>query len=192
MKEVYGRQLEGYSFADLHMHTTGSMDVRGRGLLPHEAVIFAEKSGFAAIAITDHDNLSSASEAVEFSIKEGLLVQVIPGIEITTSEGHLLGLFLNSPIEKGSSMEDSIIQIHRQKGLAIGPHPFFSVLKSLSLNTISRILASTDPEVYLDGFELFNRGVRDVNARKPSFPATNLPAQKFYAENDKSLGCSNR
>ncbi len=192
MHEVYNRSLEGYSFADLHMHTTGSLDVRRRtnGMAPREAVLSAADAGLTALAITDHDFLPSSYEAWDFSQKEGLKVDVIPGMELTTTDGHLIVLGLTSPIEKGLSMEESIKQTHRQKGLVIAPHPFFRILKSPKRRILSKIIRSKDPEIYFDGFETYNTGVEDVSQRKRSIRNTNDFTQRLYANHEVQLGAA--
>lgn len=187
VKEIYGRPLEGYSFADLHMHTQGSLDVK-KGMAPQETVLLAEKSNLQAIAITDHNEFKSAEEAMNFAVKEGLKVQVIPGMEITTSDGHLIGLYLNKPVPKGMSMEDSIISIHNQKGLVIVPHPFFRTIDSVKLTILLRIMQNSNPDVYFDGFEIYNAGVEDITRRR-SKHNTNVDAQEFFkANNNQKLG----
>jgi hypothetical protein len=49
---------------------------------------------------------------------------VIVGEEITTSDGELVGLFLEQKVPPGLSVEKSIALIHEQGGLAYVPHPF--------------------------------------------------------------------
>ena len=190
MKEVNGRDITGMSFADLHMHTTGSLDVRRRanGLSPHEAVLSAEKAGLSALAITDHDNIESSLEALFFAQKENLRVEIIPGVEITTKDGHLIGLYLNDPTERGTGMVDAIRQIHKQGGLAIVPHPFFRILRSAKRRIISDIIRSNDPEIYFDGFEIHNTGVEDSASRKKGIRDTNNFAQRLYANHAVQLG----
>jgi 3',5'-nucleoside bisphosphate phosphatase len=74
------------SFADLHLHTRYS----DGSWKPAELVKEAQRLGFAAIAITDHDTLDGIPEALD-----GADIEVIPGVEITcrvdTQEVHLLG-----------------------------------------------------------------------------------------------------
>lgn len=78
---------------DLHTHTTASDGL----LTPAELVLLAEKKGLKALAITDHDTVSGLEEAMEEA--KGLKVEIIPGIEIsTTYRGqniHLLGYFID-------------------------------------------------------------------------------------------------
>jgi predicted metal-dependent phosphoesterase TrpH len=74
------------SFADLHLHTRYS----DGSWIPKELVREAQRLGFAAIAITDHDTLDAIPEALD-----GAGIEVIPGVEITcrvdTLEVHMLG-----------------------------------------------------------------------------------------------------
>ena len=74
------------SFADLHLHTRYS----DGNWAPAELVCEAQRLGFAAIAITDHDTLDAIPEALD-----GAGIEVLPGVEITcrvdTNEVHLLG-----------------------------------------------------------------------------------------------------
>ncbi len=67
--------------ADLHIHTTES-DGRWH---PHEIGREAEARGISIIAITDHDTTAAIAPAMG-SAPQG--VEVIPGIEISTSVGH--------------------------------------------------------------------------------------------------------
>src|SRR5207245_10573804 len=45
------------------------------------------------IAVTDHDELSAAHEAREWAARNAYRVQVVPGVEVSTRDGHLLALF---------------------------------------------------------------------------------------------------
>lgn len=78
---------------DLHSHTTAS---DGR-TTPTESVHLAAKKGLHALAITDHDSVSGIAEALEAA--QGLGVEIVPGIEVSTGiEGqdiHVLGYYLD-------------------------------------------------------------------------------------------------
>ncbi len=179
MRELYGRSLDGFKLADLHMHTRGSLDVSRRGgLEPHEAVLQAQTFGLSSIAITDHDNISSSLEAQRYSQVNNLAIEVVSGSELTTRDGHLIGIFLHEDIpvelstEKGLdgkipriSMKNAIRKIHQQGGLAIIPHPFYKRLDSARKNTLTAIYQSKDPQVYIDGYEVHNQGVIDASSR---------------------------
>jgi len=71
---------------DLHVHSScsdGRDDVR---TILHAAV----RCGLAGISITDHDTLKGSLSAMQIIREEGLDLILIPGAEVTTSEGHLL------------------------------------------------------------------------------------------------------
>jgi hypothetical protein len=48
----------------------------------------------------------------------------IPGEEITTDSGDLIGLYINEPIPKKTPFLDALDAIHEQAGLAYLPHMF--------------------------------------------------------------------
>ena len=74
---------------DLHVHTTASSD--GRSTLEQQ-ISAARKAGLHAIAVTDHNCCTPVpQEADEFLL--------IPGCEISAQCGHILGLFLERPID---------------------------------------------------------------------------------------------
>ncbi len=195
MHEINGADITGYKFADLHMHTTGSLDVRRRttGLTPQEAVLSGVEAGLSALAITDHDNLLSSYEAWNFAEKEGLPIELIPGVEITTRDGHLIGLYLTSSIPSGLSIAESVRSIHTQSGLAILPHPghkhaLTGRKSSLFFEELEQLQAEGDPDVYFDGVELYSTGVVDASRRHKSYVDTNQRTQELYCGNSYRLG----
>jgi predicted metal-dependent phosphoesterase TrpH len=106
---------------DPHVHTTFS-DGRHR---PFEVVTTAcQIPGLDTIAITDHDCIAGAIEALRYIDACGSHLQVIVGEEVSSREGHILGLFLHELVRPGRSALDTILAIHEQGGLAIAAHPF--------------------------------------------------------------------
>ncbi|MBJ7473434.1 MAG: glycosyltransferase, partial [Solirubrobacteraceae bacterium] len=75
---------------DLHMHTDHSHDCA----TPVEVLLAtARERGLGAIAVTDHNEISGALEAVELAEKYG--VKVIVGEEVkTANQGEVIGLFI--------------------------------------------------------------------------------------------------
>jgi predicted metal-dependent phosphoesterase TrpH len=63
---------------------------------------------------------------------------VIPGVEITTADGHLLALNITQEIPTGLSVEETVETILSQSGIAIAPHllRLFSGIKKEKLNNI--------------------------------------------------------
>ena len=113
---------------DLHVHTVYSSDAF---TTLKELVNYSKQRGLHGVAITDHDTIDGLQE---FSRIAGLLV--IPGVEITTSQGHVLALNINTPFESGLSFAETIDHIHDAGGLAAAAHPtaFFKGISEEQLN----------------------------------------------------------
>ena len=79
---------------DLHVHTPASRDVTRQqygATLPAEIVAAAVAAGLDAIAVTDHNTADWCEAMAEAAAGSRLIV--LPGVEITTTEGHLLALW---------------------------------------------------------------------------------------------------
>ncbi len=131
--------------ADLHMHTSWSHDcsMEVGDLLDH-----AEAEGLGAIAVTDHNVLGGALEAVEAARGRDLIV--IPGEEVKTdNQGEVIGLFLEEEIPRGLTFAETIAAIREQGGLVYLPHPFDRMHAIADPHTIHRHLGEVDVfEVY--------------------------------------------
>ncbi len=110
-------------FADFHIHTRFSRD----SLLAEERLIrIALERGLTHVAITNHNNVEGAL-AVRAKVRELALderLTVILGEEVSTSDGEVVGLFLQRTIPRGLSADETADAIHAQGGLVSIPHPF--------------------------------------------------------------------
>ena len=130
---------------DLHMHTEHSHDCA----VPVDALLdYAEAQGLGAIAITDHNVFGGALEAVERARRRQLVV--IPGEEVKTESGEVIGLFLEREIPRGMSMGETIAAIREQNGVVYLPHPFDRLHTIATAGTLHRHLAE------IDVFEVYN------------------------------------
>jgi len=102
---------------DLHVHTNHSKD--GESSV-EEILLQAEAEGLDAIAITDHDCVDGAKEA----LLRPSTVLVIPGIEVSTKQGHLLVLGVTEVIPAGLDVVTTVDIARRMGALAILPHPY--------------------------------------------------------------------
>ncbi len=138
--------------ADMHMHSTYSDGCGTIGeILEHVQL----RTNLDVIAITDHDCIEGALRARDLCARKPYRFDLIVGEEITTREGHLLGLFIEKRIQPGLSMEKSIDLIHEQGGLAIIAHPLHRFFRhSCQRRVMDRIHASKD--VWFDGIETWN------------------------------------
>ena len=80
--------------ADLHIHSYGtyaSYDVNDVGMTPENIIDEAIKEKISIISITDHNEIGNIQVALEYASDKNILV--IPGVELSTSQGHLLVFF---------------------------------------------------------------------------------------------------
>ena len=118
-------------FADIHIHTIYSHDATTtvRGVLKQ-----ASSVGLNVIAITDHDDIRGALDARELASQYNL--EVIPGVEVTTKDGHLLALFVDKIPPKGLPLADTLKIIDKLGGIAVAPHPFNQLPASLNMDNM--------------------------------------------------------
>lgn len=118
---------------DLHTHPLAdgryvdAADAEERIALHLEAAL---EAGLACIGITDHDELRSGLIAEEYAARHGLPLLVIPGMEVTTDDGHLVALGVRNPIPAWLSIAETIPLVHAQCGTVILPHPFSPQLRA--------------------------------------------------------------
>jgi predicted metal-dependent phosphoesterase TrpH len=138
---------------DLHTHSFFS----GDGISsPEDLIAAARAKGLNGIAITDHNTC----DAVNYLLQKGLMrldglpvndFLVLPGVEVTTADGHLLCIGAELPYLKGKPAREVCDMIHERGGLAIPPHPYdlfragirFSTLETLPIDALEVFNAAT-------------------------------------------------
>jgi len=104
---------------DFHIHTSYSYD----GLSSPQAIVeTALARNINCICITDHNETKGAVEALHFAFDKPILI--IPGIEVKSKEGDILGLNVKEKIENNLSAKETIKIIEKLDGIAIFAHPF--------------------------------------------------------------------
>jgi predicted metal-dependent phosphoesterase TrpH len=102
---------------DLHVHSIYSDDAIGT---PKEIMKSVKNKGLQGFALTDHNTIDGAVKAArELSTNDFL---VIPGIEISTKHGHLIGLNLKTLIPRGRCVKETVELIYEAGGTPIVPH----------------------------------------------------------------------
>lgn len=136
--------------ADLHIHTS-----LGDGLASVEQIFeFVEHhTDLDIIAITDHDDIRGAMQALELAERKNYRFKVIPGNEITTRHGHLLALFVTREFPMLRSLETSMAAVYEAGGLAIAPHPLSWLTTSIREKQLLAVHAGKYP---FHGIETFN------------------------------------
>jgi PHP domain len=164
------------ALADPHCHTTASDGM----VTPAELVDAAVKAHLDLIAVTDHDTMASVKEVQQRGEAAGLAV--VAGQEITTkwpTQTHLMGWFLERPVKRGMSLEDSVAAIHDQGGLVIIPHPFMPVyFGSIQPGMLRRLLERH----HVDGIEMM--------FTVPIGRSRRAQLEKFYMRNSERLGAA--
>jgi predicted metal-dependent phosphoesterase TrpH len=138
--------------ADIHMHTTAS-----DGFATVEQVLnyVAQRKHLDVIAITDHDVLDSSLWA--YNHRAQYPFEIIPGVEVSSADGHVLALWVTRPIEKGMTLAETVAAIHDQGGMAILAHPFEAIVCTHTFWNYLR-----HPEIIskagIDAIEIHNAG----------------------------------
>jgi predicted metal-dependent phosphoesterase TrpH len=145
---------------DLHVHSFFSADAASA---PEELMAAARARGLSGIAITDHDTC----EAHEYLIESGLEridgqpvhgFLVVPGVEVSTADGHLLCIGTTLPAMRGEPAAVVARAIEDRGGLAIPSHPYDHWRAGIR----EEILDTLD----LEAIEVFNAAARkDFNEK---------------------------
>jgi len=164
--------------ADLHIHTR-----HGDGLDSVECILdhVEARTDLDVIAITEHDDLAVALNARETWARGDYRFDFVPGVEVTTLEGHVVALYVEEPLPSLRRVEETIEAVRRQGGVFFVPHPMSWLTRSIGPGTFKRVaeaglsfdaieLASASPttRLYLEKARRFN----DSTYRLPSVGAS--------------------
>lgn len=138
---------------DLHVHTRHSPDGMDG---PVEVVRRARARGLDGVAITDHDRSGGYRELVAAGLADpsGAAVDgflVIPGVEASCAEGHLLVLGATFDVPGMPAAREIVRRAHGRGALAVAPHAFDrcrhglgqSVCEALELDAVETFNAKT-------------------------------------------------
>ena len=154
------RRQQRELFADFHIHTHHSKDC----VMPVADILErAREVGLDVVAITDHDSAAGGLEARDIADRYG--VRVIVGEEVKSSEGEVIGLFLERTIPGGMTFAETIAAIKEQGGIVYVPHPFDRLHTIPSLQVLRANVAD------IDVLEVFNSRL--------AFPGFNELAERF-------------
>ncbi len=129
--------------AEIHVHSTfsdGKDNIR-------KIVDRAIELKLDFLSITDHDTIAGSLSAIEYVEEENIPIKIIPGIEVTTSDGHLLVYGIKNDIERGMSLKETVKEAKKHNGICIIPHPFQVERKGVFRASLFE---------YVDGIEVFN------------------------------------
>ena len=118
--------------ADLHIHTEYSMDCT---MSLQDIIDRCLQVGINCLGIADHNTLAGSLKMLEIAP-----FPIIPGEEILTLSGEVIGFFLSQEIPSKLSLKETIARIKEQEGLVCIPHPYdrlrFSAFRDQALDEI--------------------------------------------------------
>jgi predicted metal-dependent phosphoesterase TrpH len=174
-------QLQDCSMAykiDLHCHSWYS----GDGVSSPEAMIAsAKKKGIDGLALTDHNTCDGFRHLLDKGLarEDGKPVDgflVIPGVEMTTAEGHLLCLGVMLPNLKGTPAAEVCKLVHERGGLAIPAHPYDMLRAGIRQSVLETL--------EMDGLEVFNAATTFKRFNRQAFEFAQLHNLPMTAGSD--------
>lgn len=103
---------------DLHVHSAHSRDGTAS---PRDIVRRCRELGLSGVAITDHNAIEGSLAAGVLGRAEGLLV--LTGVEVSTSEGHVLAYGVREIIPRGLTAAETVDRVRAAGGVAVAAHP---------------------------------------------------------------------
>lgn len=140
---------------DCHVHTADSYDSTAT---VERVVRQAQEAGLDGFVVTDHDRIERSKRTATRAADFGLIG--IPGVEVSTADGHLLAIGVTSRPVPGRPLDETVEAVRDDGGVAVIPHPFQRSRHGVSSDAISDC----------DGVEVFNAhsltGIRNRQAEQ--------------------------
>jgi predicted metal-dependent phosphoesterase TrpH len=142
---------------DLHIHSQYSEDGAGT---PELIIKSLQKKGIHGMAITDHNTVEGSLKALKVAPKNFI---VIPGVEISTADGHIIALNVKENIPKGLNVVETVEKTIDLNGIPIVPH-LYRTMSGVKEDKLKKIIGK------ISAIEVFN---------SCSVPQTNLKTAKI-------------
>lgn len=138
---------------DLHCHSWFSADGVSS---PEELIASGRRKGLQGFAITDHNTCDAYHYMVDkgFARLDGQPVNgflIIPGVEVSTANGHLLCIGVVMPQMKGAPAAEVAQAARERGGLAIPAHPYDRFRAGIREAALDRL--------EIDAIEVFNSAI---------------------------------
>ena len=124
--------------ADLHVQTS-----RGEGASEARAIFdrIERRDELDVVVVADRDCIEGALEARAVHVAGDYGFEFVPGLVVTSADGPVLALWVDDPIASGGSLGETVAAIHAVDGVAVVPHPFARLMRSVSRGALERVLA---------------------------------------------------
>ena len=98
---------------DLHVHTVYSKD---SNIGIKKLVKILKIKGIDGVAVTDHNTIEVLKRYKHFFLGKG--IKIVPGIEVSTNKGHVIGLFISESIRR-REIAEVLDEIKSQGGISV-------------------------------------------------------------------------
>ncbi|MGW0808511.1 PHP-associated domain-containing protein [Nonomuraea sp. NPDC002799] len=139
----------GWVRVDCHVHTVASgdavttLDELAERVAAHRIDV---------VCLTDHHHLAGTADELSRAVG----ARVVPGEEIRTGSGELIGLFLTERVPYVLRAGEVVERIRRQGGIVCAPHPCDPLR-----NGVGAVLGDMCAAGQIDAVEVFNAKVAD-------------------------------
>lgn len=195
--EKYGEEAAA---VDCHSHSAFSLTMKGfigsdGDASVEEMFRTAKERGLDGLLLTNHDNLGPIESVLAAAEKEELYT--LPAIEISSKDGHVLGIFpkeltnkqVNDKFKNGSdrsfpdvSAEETVKYIHELDGVAVAAHPYFETV-GLGKENFTKLASKFDGMEQFDGTAgLADIGSSDAHTPKGVGVGFTLMPKKYLKE----------
>jgi len=148
--------------ADLHIHTAYSADGTATVAAVLEHVV--HHTDLTVIAITDHDEIDGALEALELAPHYG--IEVVPGCEVSTADGHLLALYVTEKVPARMSLVETVATVAALGGICVVPHPGGRWRWCVQEKPLRDALSHASIAETLVGIEAYNASLPDLRVNR--------------------------
>ncbi|HEY4028126.1 MAG TPA: PHP domain-containing protein [Candidatus Dormibacteraeota bacterium] len=129
-------ERDGVVRVDIHVHSSASPDC---GVEPAQVAARCRSLGLSPVFLTDHDTIEGARW-----LRRQRSGRVVVGQEVTTTDGEVIGLFLDGPVPAGLSADEAVRRIKAQGGLVYLQHPYDTRRRALREVAIERLAPHID------------------------------------------------
>ncbi|OGD19942.1 MAG: hypothetical protein A2W03_15800 [Candidatus Aminicenantes bacterium RBG_16_63_16] len=159
---------------DFHTHTAD--DPKDYISFSSEELIErAGELGYDALAITNHDIVTGRPGLEKYAEARGILL--IPGIELTLSNKHVIVINPPSRPLSGISALEDLARVRGESSLVIAPHPFYPGLKCLWSKLVDHISL-------FDAIEFSFFYSRLINRNKPAVAVAKAARKPLVGSSD--------
>ncbi len=167
---------DGYRLFDLHTHTYASRCSLNSTKIERNYLKRLEKTTPLTIAITDHNVFTKTDFA-------------IPGEEIKTNQGEVIGLFISEEIKPWKDAVEIIDEIHEQGGISIIAHPYDKIRRDAMKTIPDEVLKKVDMLEVANGRSLnsYRKKAKQTLIRSGLLPSAGSDGHFLWELGDSGL-----